>query len=359
MKTEKDSRHIRETAEWLLQNSGTVIQERTRIELLGQVEGYRQENVLELAEVQRWLNLLGSGPVHSSRDHAVENCLAKLAEYGFSAGIPALDEKALPYCSPEVCKTEYDYFILLPFLIRLGYGSHPVVRRWFEQRLAELLRTAGLSTYDIYMDAVDKEAVPASLRGKRLYRAMFTKEYPLPSCYDFYSLAYAYEVYPADRTKMDAVIAYLLDGHFQTTPGGYLWDAEKRQHFAAGRGYLATLPVMVSVPEWEAEPQIMGGGKRGVVYPDAPRLVLFMEAGALLPGVRKSPWFQHHLAHLKGFITTVGRYRFPREYLVEREGYYLYGGSHMGLAENRRRREWLEVESTFRVGRLLKLLSTE
>lgn len=348
---------IYNAVDWLLQNSGTVIQERTKTELLDQEHGYSQDNVLELAEVQRWLKLLGSGPVHIGRDHAAENCLAKLAEYGLTAGIPALDEKALPYCSPEACKTEYDYFILLPFLIRLGYGNHPAVHGWFEQRMAELLRTAGLTTYDIYMNEDDKQTVPASLRVKKLYRPEFNREFPLPSCYDFYSMAYGYNVFITERKKIDSVVDYILDARYQTTPGGYIWDAEKRRHYAAGRGYLATLPVMVGVPEWEAEPQIIGEGKRGVVYPDAPRLVLFMEAGVLLPGVRKSPWFQRHLAHLQAFMTPAGRYKLPREYLLEREGYYLYSGSHMGLAENRRNRSWLEIESTFRMARLVKLLN--
>ena len=38
-----------------------------------------------------------------------------------------------------------------------------------------------------------------------------------------------------------------------------------------------------------------------------------------------------------------------------KEGYYLYSGSHMGLAENRRKRGWVEVESTFRMLRLKQL----
>ena len=38
----------------------------------------------------------------------------------------------------------------------------------------------------------------------------------------------------------------------------------------------------------------------------------------------------------------------PAAHLREAEGYYV-SGHHMGLGENRRRRAWREIESTFRM----------
>jgi hypothetical protein len=338
------------TIQWLLHTGGAVVRYRTAVELLGEAED--PGDVLALSEVQRWLNLLGTGPVHHGRDAAAENCLAKLAEYGLQAGIPTLDEKVLPYCRPEACKTDYDHFILLPFLIRLGYGEQPVVKGWFQQRLHALIKTADLGQYDIYMEDADK---PPSVRDKRIYKPEFYQEYILPSCYDFYALAYAYDVYPQVRPQIDAVVAYFFDARYQTTPGGYLWNAALRRHYAAGRGYLATFPLIVEVPAWQAAPSMTASGTGGMVYPDAARLLLYMEAGAHLPKVRHSQWLQLHLEHLNGYQTPQGRFAFPRGYLLEREGYYLYSGSHMGLAENRRNREWVEVESTFRMLRLRTL----
>jgi len=345
---------FQESVKWLVEQAGPVVKRRTAVELLGQPTETGLSEVLELAEVQRWFGLLGSGPIHHGKDFSAENCLAKLAEYGFSAGLPVLDKRVLPYCRPEACKTEYDYFVLLPFLIRLGYGSQPTVREWFTQRLDEIHATASLGVYDIYMGDEEKKMVPASLRSKRLYRAEFSKDYPLPSCYDFMTIAYAYAEYPDAQERMNRVLAYLLDGRFQNTPGGYSWDAEKRRHYAAGRGYLATLPIVMQVPEWQFIPENMPNGTGGVVYPDFPRLILFLEAAARLPLVRQSQWFQIHLDHLGDFQTAEGRFEFPSKYLQEKEGYYLYSGSHMGLAENRRRRGWAEIESTFRWCRIHK-----
>jgi hypothetical protein len=92
-----------------------------------------------------------------------------------------------------------------------------------------------------------------------------------------------------------------------------------------------------------------------VVYPDAAHLLLYMEAGAHLPKARRSQWFQLHLEHLQSFQNPHDRYAFPRGYMLEKESYYLYGGSNMGLAENRRNREGVDVDSTFRMLRLQTL----
>ncbi len=56
------------------------------------------------------------------------------------------------------------------------------------------------------------------------------------------------------------------------------------------------------------------------------------------------------MALLEGYRTAQGTYRFPSELLKERRNsHYLYAGSHLGLAEDRRGKQGLELESTFRM----------
>jgi len=43
----------------------------------------------------------------------------------------------------------------------------------------------------------------------------------------------------------------------------------------------------------------------------------------------------------------------------QRNRYYLYCGAHMGLGENRRTRRWREIESTFRMLNIKRLMSTD
>lgn len=54
------------------------------------------------------------------------------------------------------------------------------------------------------------------------------------------------------------------------------------------------------------------------------------------------------MRHLEGFETDQGTYIFPKRYLTDNKstGYWVHG-SRMGLGENRRHRQWREIESTF------------
>lgn len=336
-------------AQWLLAHGGPIIRYRTATELLDGTSGLDlaqlRAELLASEEVQRWLRNLGAGPVHHGKDESAENAMAKLIEYGLRAGVPALDEKALPYCD---CgpggRYERDALIIAPFLIRAGYWDRPGVAAWFGARLDALHRTAQAASYDFMMDASERAALPPSARDKPTYKLSFdpvSDETPLPSCYDLYAMCY-YPRHEAETWhKIEAVVGYLIDPRFQTTPGGYIWDTAKRQHYAAGRTFLATLPGFGNVPP---HPE------------DAPRLVMFMEMIVHSVTGSRSEWFRGHLAHLEGFRTPEGTYRFPSDYLRERRGggYYLYGGAHMGLGENRRSRQGLEIESTFRMLRILR-----
>ena len=337
-------------AEWLYENAGPILRYRVATELLpdrADVDREQlQQELLSCGEVRRWLGYLGTGPVHHSKDEAAENAMAKLLEYGLCAGMPSLDEKALPYCD---CgpggRYHRDALIIAPFLIRAGYRAEPGVAAWFGPRLEALYRTAQAGLYGFLMDESERADLPPSARDKQTYRLSFDPvgdETPLPSCYDLYALCYYAHHDTETWKKIEAVLEYLVDPRFQNTPGGYIWDTSKRQHYAAGRGFLATLPGFGRVPPEEV---------------DRPRLVMFLEAMAHSRTGRQSAWFREHLAYLEGCRTPEGTYRFPKEYLKESRGggYYLYGGAHMGLGENRRTKRALEIESTFRMLALKRL----
>lgn len=83
------------------------------------------------------------------------------------------------------------------------------------------------------------------------------------------------------------------------------------------------------------------------------RLVQMLELMSHFPTAKCSDWYRNGMTHLEGFRTESGRYRFPRHYPHEDEGYYV-SGYHMGLGEPRRKKISLEIESTFRMLRLKK-----
>jgi hypothetical protein len=225
--------------------------------------------------------------------------------------------------------TGYDPLVLYPFLVRAGYADHERVAAWLAQRVESLYRTARRGDFDLYLSAEEAADVPKAWRGKPIYKADYGFDpdpvYALPSCYDFYALAYCPPL--PDRVgfeaQAEAIVDYLSDPRFQSTIGGYGWNRSKRTCYAGGRGYLAC-----------SEPG---------------RLVLFLELGAKFASARNSEWFRQGLAVLESYRTAAHTYRFPADLLMEKPGYYLYGGFHMGLGESRRTPLGLELESTFRM----------
>lgn len=326
--------------EWLLENGGPIIRYRTATELLkdnSPVDVERlHSDLLRCPEVQRWMRNLGKGPVHSSKDTAAENAMAKLLEYGLAAGVRSFDEKMLPYCDcGQGGRYHRSALYLVPFLIRAGYWRETAVSEWFMRRLQALHRTAKRREFKVHLDDSQKEGLPKAWIGKPIYRHEFSPagdEHPLPTCYDFYAMAHFPKRDKKVRQTVEEIADYLSDPRFQAIPGGYIWDRSRRRCHAAGRVYLACLN-----PE---------------------RLVLFLELASSFAASRKAGWFRKAVRELERFRTPTGTYRFPREYLKERpNGYCLYAGAHMGLGENRRSKRALETESTFRMLRIKGLVA--
>ncbi|MBN1400152.1 MAG: hypothetical protein JXA74_04900 [Anaerolineae bacterium] len=324
--------------EWLYANAGPIVRWRMVRDLdyaLGDADQralYAQ--VLATDEVQRWLANLGGGQVHGSKDTCAENPMAKLVEYGLRAGEPALDAKMLPYAQ-RVGRYEPSWgsIVVAPFLIAAGYDDHPAVRSWWLERLETLYRTALRRDYDLYAPPEVAAQVPKAWRGKPIYKLEYTEgPWRLPTCYDLYAMAHWPCEDQTQRTRIAEVVTYLSDPRFQDTPGGYEWDRQRHRCYAAGRVFLACL--------------------------NRNRLVLFMTLLARFAAARDQPWFRRALAELEGYRTERGTYILPSEHLGEqRDAYHIYGGAHMGLGEDRRRRGWREIESSFRVWHIQRLMS--
>lgn len=321
--------------EWLMDNAGPIVRYRTAKELLDgtvDLEPLRRA-MLDSAEVRKWLGRLAGGTIHGSTDHHIENVLAKLCEYGLTAEVPEFDQNARPYCEVHAGgRYQSSAFALVPMLIRAGYAEHASVEAWILARLKRLHETAKKGSYDFYLSKHEMKEVPKAWQGKPIYKPEHDIEgpFPLPSCYDLYAMAHLPKANDEIARRMEDVVAYLGDPRFQTTVGGYLWNRDKRTCYAAGRCWLACAT--------------------------RERLVLFLELAAPFATARDAEWFRAGVRALEGFRTDTGTYRFPTKFLAERTGYQLYGGAHMGLGENRRCRNGIEIESTFRMLRLKKLV---
>ena len=145
-----------------------------------------------------------------------------------------------------------------------------------------------------------------------------------PCCWDLYGLAHWTPESDEQRAQISAIVGYIIDERFQNTSGGYLWVVNRNVCHSASRAVLAVMT--------------------------EERRVLFLELAARFAQCQGSSWFRTAIADLDQYGTGRGTWDLPSSYLSEkRDGYYFYGGNHMGLGESRRRRIWREVESTFRV----------
>ena len=80
-----------------------------------------------------------------------------------------------------------------------------------------------------------------------------------------------------------------------------------------------------------------------------------LELMAHFPTATRHAWFGNSLSHLESFRQDDGTYRFPARYLKEASGGYWVSGAYMRLEQNRRRRDSLTLESTFRMCKIKQL----
>jgi hypothetical protein len=149
------------------------------------------QDSLATLEVRRWLtNLRESRFIHGSKDSHAENAFSKLLDYGLNCANPAFAESAEHLL--DYTLQIWDSHVLLPFLVRAGYNDHPRVIELFMNRFEKLQKTVKRGSFDFYLSSEDAAGVPKAWQGKPLYRDEFGHQegYPLPTCYDFYTLVY-------------------------------------------------------------------------------------------------------------------------------------------------------------------------
>jgi hypothetical protein len=172
---------------FLMNQGGPILRWRTARELTPDDLAIDRESLfadlLACDEVHRWLNLLGSGPVHHSKDSSAENVLAKLAEYGLQAGLAELDERVLPYCAIEERQPYHDEaIILVPFLVRLGYHDILQVANWLAWRIEVLYQLAASMDYDLYINGSFTEARNCSINSISITIGMYWAYPPVTTC---------------------------------------------------------------------------------------------------------------------------------------------------------------------------------
>ena len=139
------------------------------------------------------------------------------------------------------------------------------------------------------------------------------------------------------------MVAYILHPDYQALEDGYgVMRAGPRRYFSMGWS--------VHLPGYDSFD--FDDGRAGM-------FVQRLELMAHFPTVPSHCWFRESLAHLEGFRLDDGTYRFPSRYLRESSEGYWVSGAYMRLEENRRPREALTLDSTFRMGEIRDLVAEQ
>jgi|GEM_PF-2247194 len=338
------------TLQWVYDNSGPILRYLCARDFPGllvhdELPVLRQA-MWQCAEVTKWLNLLGDGPVHHSVDNSLENLLFKLTQFGLERYCPDFDARcqqiiakyiagAGGYTSSAQSWKFHAMNQLMAFLIMAGYGEYPDIQQRIRHDLQAIHETAVAENYRFYLDADELEGLPKAWVGKNIYRPEFScHNARLPNLQ--FLRAWNYLPQDADTSaKLAQIVGYFIDPRFQHNPKAYGWDREKRSCWSGSRAHLTGF---FGFAEEEFEP-----GK----------LIFQLEVLAAYPVARQSEWYTRMMAHLEEFKTARGSYQLPASYLVEAKSRYYFHGARMGLGESRRSKTALELEGTFRIYRLL------
>ncbi|WP_419661052.1 hypothetical protein [Desulfosarcina variabilis] len=359
----------RSIIEWLMNNGGPVIRYRTAIEFLDnyQLEKDFIKDIVNDEKIQYLLAKLDDfGPIKTNdkrtlnaihKVDGLEGYISKLLEFGFTKNIKPFDKKmrifrqyvnnnlvqqANASRSGQDVRNNWAIFIavlMTCFLIRAGYRYKELLD-FVEFRTEALYRNAKEMNYDVYYDQSVLSRMlkrPHHWLNTPVLRSEFDpgfNERPLPNIWDIYTLAY----FPEDcksnklRMKIDRIIEYVLDDRFQVLREGYgllFFNANKRYYTC---GWSPTLPYFHNVEN-----------KR-----DKRVLVRYVDLMARFKNATNSDWMKKCINHLEEFKTATGTYTFPKNYLSEK---------YVRLGENRRKKNAIEIESTFRMLLLKKTLA--
>jgi hypothetical protein len=318
--------------------------------------------LLEHPLVKLWLkNLKPDDPPqhwsmeHGSFDFNLENALLKAVQLGLHAGLPPLVDAVRYYINKIVfpaaglsrsnsgfqlgSENSGFYSILITNLLILAGLDDKVIQNRMLDSLNAMYGFVRKGYYDIYISDGERDnlkAVPAIWKNKKFIRRSLVDDYGFcyPLIYDIVGLHKLYGLSnPEINEKINAVIEYISsDGFHHTISDGYgiLISGDRKYH---AMGWDPKYPGWFNAGEYlEKE--------------NAPKLLFFAEYISNYPYARKTKWFGDLLEYMKKYRTEGDRYVFPADWLKERRGYAVTG-SHISFGENRKKKNWREIESTF------------
>jgi hypothetical protein len=274
--------------------------------------------------IKYWLNAWDGKTIHGGKDEALENCLAKLLEFGCTKNEAFFKEKFGFLTNDKYWEESKSFapvinqIVIYPFMIRAGYYADRNISSFFEKRLVLIERTIEKYGYD-FLETSQKKS--GKMENKRIFKFYATEA--LPSIYDFYAFAF----YPKNDDKInkriDKIIKYIMDERFQKIPDNTsVYDDTVKRYYALGSVYHACF----------------------LSYRKLLNIYLLSHFRASVDSI----YFTKELDMLLNTRQTDGFFEFDKSLLIEKKNlYYIYNGGHMGLGEPAKDKSSRKKESTF------------
>ena len=343
----------RDLAYWLLDNGGPVIRFRTLVDIFEEqdvgIVSRAMKEMVESPEVVKWLELiepsLAFNDVHSGRQNAFENVVAKLVQLGWRAGLQPFDSKTLPFRvwlsesidkEPEEAHEVFKRTVTASVLARAGYQTVEAVQKQVLSRLKTVHQFAKSPDFsNIFVDKSKYKGIPKGLVSHDLINPQLypNQQLALPWIHDVYAFSHLSVVLKVDhyRKQAEEVLEMVLNHEYQDLPWSYGIAKYGKRYYVLG--WAVHLPGYSKAPE-------------GRLFAE---MLLALEALAPFKCIRKSTWFQNSMRYLEEFRTEEGSYSFPRTWLPEKKRGYWVGGDYMAYDDRKGKTNAIEVESTFRV----------
>ena len=323
--------------------------------------------------VKRWLKNLkpentqqrrAENMIHGAPDCCLENTMSKIVQLGLNAEMLPVSDAAQhflniiknapqekPYRKHMVFNTPD--LGLLSNMLTLGGFKDNKLYTFMLDGLDELYLFASKGNCNIYLSPKERaklKGVPPNYNDiEHFTRPELFDEYGLcwPLIYDVIGLTKLYGTYctETDR-KINAVIDFISNDDFHNTiidGYGILMTTGKTKYYA--HGWDPKYPGWFNVNNYiENACDRNSSSTRQTWY--VPKLLFFAMHIVHYPAALKTKWFSDLLKCLAEYKTVNNTYEFPKEWLPEKTGYAVLG-CHMSFGEKRRKRNWLEIESTF------------
>jgi len=338
---------------YLMENADASIRYRVARELMKDEKAAKQieSELLNHPMVVKWLDNLNSKTpiVMDSADNHFNNAMLKCIQLGLHGGLQPMKDSVQTYVN-ELCQYNHKPFrnkhtgfcnIIYANFLCLAEIKNETVYRCLLNSLDELYEFVIKGSYDIYVNEDERNkltGIPELWKNRKFIKYELVDEYGFcfPLSYDIPGLHMLYGLYGKETDeKINAVIEYISNDTFHDTiADGYGILIEK-----GGKSKYHAMGYAPKYPGWH---DLAGFMKDGFVS----SLLFFTQYIAKYPVARQTKWFSELLAYLNNFKTDEGHYRFPSKWLHETKGYSIFG-MHMSFGENRRKRNWIEIESTF------------